>query len=121
MVKIVPVEAIERRILHIRGKKIILDRDLAVLYGVATKVLNQAVTRNLMRFPQDFMFRLTDAEKREVVTNCDHLRSLKFSPKLPYVVMEKKYDSQFSMVFDAIRQLLAPPPESPKRRIGFHT
>ena len=56
------------------------DRDLAELYGVSTKVLNQAVKRNLKRFPEDFMFRLTDAEKREVVTNCDHLQVLKFSP-----------------------------------------
>ena len=58
----VPVEVIERRIFLIRGQKVMLDRDLAELYGVATKVLNQAVRRNLDRFPDDFMFRLTAEE-----------------------------------------------------------
>lgn len=55
-----------------------LDADIAELYGVPTKALNQAVKRNKARFPQDFMFRLTKAEKAEVVTNCDHLKRLKF-------------------------------------------
>ncbi|MEW6095037.1 MAG: ORF6N domain-containing protein [bacterium] len=66
-----------------------LDRDLAELYGVSTKVLNQAVKRNLKRFPEDFMFRLTNAEKYKVVTNCDHLRVLKFSPQLPFAFTEQ--------------------------------
>ena len=61
-----------------------LDSDLAKLYGVETKVLNQAVKRNQDRFPDDFMFQLTEKEKQEVVTNCDHLRKLKFSYQLPY-------------------------------------
>jgi hypothetical protein len=56
-----------------------LDTDLAELYGVSTKVFNQAVKRNRDRFPEDFMFRLTQEEKAEVVTNCDHLRKLKYS------------------------------------------
>ena len=60
---IVPVERIERFIYVIRGQKVMLDNDLAELYGVETKVLNQAVKRNLARFPDDFMFRLNDKEK----------------------------------------------------------
>ena len=79
---------IERRILLIRGQKVMLDVDLAGLYGVPTKVLNQAVKRNKNRFPTDFMFRLTKDEKTEVVTNCDHLQKLKFSPVLPYAFTE---------------------------------
>ena len=65
-----------------------LDQDLANLYQVTTKALNQAVKRNLRRFPEDFMFRLTSLEKNEVVTNCDHLKVLKFSPQLPYAFTE---------------------------------
>ncbi len=66
---VIPVERIERAIYLIRGQKVMLDRDLAALYGVETRVLNQAVTRNLRRFPVDFMFELT----REDITNCDIL------------------------------------------------
>ena len=163
---LVPMERIERAIILIRGKKVMLDSDLAELYGVETKVLNQAVKRNASRFPADFMFQLTEAEKNEVVTNCDHLARLKFSPHLPYAftehgalmlanvlnseraaqtsvqvvrafvrlrqmlasnaelarkleTMEKKYDAQFKVVFDAIRQLMSPP-EPKRREIGFH-
>ncbi|MBU4377349.1 MAG: ORF6N domain-containing protein [Candidatus Omnitrophica bacterium] len=79
---------IEKKIYIIRGHKVMLDRDLAELYGVKTKVLNQAVKRNKKRFPKDFMFRLTEAEKEEVVTNCDHLEELKFSSQLPYAFTE---------------------------------
>ena len=81
-------EKIERSILMIRGLKVILDADLAGLYGVSTKALNQAIKRNKERFPSDFMFRLTAAEKEEVVTNCDHLKRLKFSPVLPTAFTE---------------------------------
>jgi len=163
---LIPMERIEQTILFIRGEKVILDLDLAVIYGVTTKALNQAVKRNETRFPLDFMFQLTENEKLEVVTNCDHLARLKFSPYLPYAftehgalmlanvlnseraaqtsvqvvrafvklrqmlasnaelarklaAMEKKYDAQFKVVFDAIRQLMSPP-EKPKREIGFH-
>jgi hypothetical protein len=165
---IIPMEQIERAILQIRGEKVMLDLDLANIYGVTTKALNQAVKRNSSRFPLDFMFRLTETEKTEVVTNCDHLARLKFSPHLPFAftehgalmlanvlnseraaqtsvqvvrafvklrqllasnaelarkldAMEKKYDAQFKIVFDAIRQLMSPPEPEPKRReIGFH-
>jgi len=85
---LIPSERIERSILLIRGHKVMLDADLAELYGVPTKVLNQAVKRNKDRFPTDFMFQLTDAEKNEVVTICDHLERLKFSPSLPNAFTE---------------------------------
>ncbi len=85
---IVPVAATESLILVIRGQKVLLDTDLARLYGTTTKALNQAVKRNTERFPEDFSFRLTPAEKLEVVTNCDHLVSLKFSPTLPNAFTE---------------------------------
>ena len=65
-----------------------IDHDLARLYKVKTKVLNQAVKRDRKRFPEDFMFQLTDDEKNEVVTNCDHLKRLKFSYAQPYVFTE---------------------------------
>jgi hypothetical protein len=74
---LIPSDRIERSILLIRGHKVMLDADLARLYGVPTKVLNQAVKRNKNRFPPDFMFQLTEAEKDEVVTVCDHLRRTK--------------------------------------------
>lgn len=82
------VARIERSILLIRRQKVLLATDLAQLYGVSTKALNQAVKRNAKRFPADFMFQLTSEEKDEVVTNCDHLQTLKFSPSLPYVFTE---------------------------------
>jgi len=85
---IVSVRQIESKILLLRDQKVMLDADLAELYGVETKVLNQAVKRNVERFPEDFMFQLTAAEKTEVVTNCDHLAKLKFSPSLPYAFTE---------------------------------
>ena len=85
---LVPQEIIENKILLVRGKKVMLDRDLAKLYGVKTKGLNQAVKRNIERFPDDFMFQLTKDEKSEVVTNCDHLKKLKFSPVTPLVFTE---------------------------------
>lgn len=82
------MEQIESRIFVIRAQKVMLDADLAELYGVETKVLNQAVKRNSERFPEDFMFQLTNDEKIEVVTNCDHLAKLKYSPTLPYAFTE---------------------------------
>ena len=69
----------------------ILDADLAALYGVSTKRLNEQVKRNGGRFPEDFMFQLTADEKAEVVANCDHLSRLKFSPKLPYAFTEQAF------------------------------
>mgnify|MGYP001577202208 CR=1 FL=1 len=89
MGKVMPVEVIATRILEIRGKKVMLDRDLAVLYGVKTKRLNEQVNRNKKRFPADFMFQLTDTEKEQVVAICDHLKDLKFSYQLPYAFTEQ--------------------------------
>ena len=86
------VEQIGRRILLVRGHRVMLDSDLAELYGVETKVLNQAVKRNMERFPEGFVFQLNLEE----------------------------YESQFKVVFEAIRELMAPP-HSPRRRIGSHT
>ncbi|MFH1782586.1 MAG: ORF6N domain-containing protein [Candidatus Omnitrophota bacterium] len=85
---LIPSETIENRIFLIRGQKVMLDRDLAELYEVSTKRLNEQVRRNIDRFPGDFMFRLTKAEKDEVVAICDHLKPLKFSPQLPYAFTE---------------------------------
>ena len=79
---------IEGRIQVIRGLRVMVDADLAEMYGVPTKALNQAVKRNAARFPHDFLFQLTPAEKAEVVTNCDHLQRLKFSKMLPYALTE---------------------------------
>ena len=85
---IVKVGKIQQRILLIRGEKVIVDADLAEFYGVPTKALNQAVRRNMDRFPADFMFQLNKNEKLEVVTNCDHLNKLKYSPVNPLVFTE---------------------------------
>ena len=85
---VVKVGKIQQRILLIRGEKVIVDADLAEFYGVPTKALNQAVRRNMNRFPADFMFQLNKNEKMEVVTNCDHLNKLKFSPVNPLVFTE---------------------------------
>ena len=67
----VPMERVENRILTIRGHRVMLDADLAEVYGVPTKRLNEAVRRNAARFPEDFVFRLTAEEKTVLVTNCD--------------------------------------------------
>ena len=84
----IPDERIEKTILLIRGQKVIIDADLAELYGVTTKRLNEQVRRNRSRFPEDFIFQLTTEEKSEVVANCDHLSKLKFSKTLPYAFTE---------------------------------
>lgn len=80
---------IQRRIYSIRDVQVMLDVDLAAFYGTKTKVLNQAVKRNIDRFPSNFMFRLTKKEKDELVTNCDHLENLKFASALPFVFTEQ--------------------------------
>jgi hypothetical protein len=79
---------IEGRILLLRGQRVMVDADLAELYGVPTRRLNEQVKRNRARFPDDFMFQLHEAEKTEVVANCDHLSKLKFSKALPYAFTE---------------------------------
>lgn len=162
--QIIPQEIIENKILSIRSKKVMLDKDLATLYKVETKMLNRAVKRNLERFPDDFMFRLSKEEfknlkfhfgtsswggqrylpyvftengvamlssvlnsKRAVQVNIQIMRTF---TKLREMLLthkdlrqkieeiEKKYDYQFKVVFEAIKQLLEPPQKS-KKKIGF--
>jgi hypothetical protein len=163
---IVPMDHIRRKILLIRGRKVMLDRDLAEMYGVETRVLNQAVKRNVSRFPDDFMLQLTKDEsewlvsqnviphkkylggslpnaftengvamlssvlnsERAIQVNISIMRTftllretLSAHKELKRIIegMEKKYDSQFKVVFDAIWQLMAPPEAKKKRAIGF--
>jgi len=167
MKSLIPAETIEKRILLIRDEKVMLDSDLAELYGVEIKVLNQAVKRNIERFPIDFMFQLTTEEyellrsqfvtlkpgrgkhrkylpyafteqgvamlssvlksERAINVNIEIMRSFvrlrqmlasnaELARKL--ATLEKKYDLQFKAVFDAIRQLMAPP-SKPDKQIGF--
>jgi len=80
---------IQKMIYIIRGNRVMLDSDLACLYDVEPKRLNEAVKRNIKRFPDDFMFRLTKEEFIEVVANCDHLQNLKFRPTLPNAFTEQ--------------------------------
>lgn len=162
---LVPVEQIERSILLIRGEKVMLDADLAALYGVTTKVLVQALKRHQERFPADFMFQLSRVEfdylRSQSVTSSQWggrryppyafteqgvamLSSILNSPRAIQVNieimrafirlrrmmashtelarklenLEKKYDVQFKVVFDAIRKLMTPP-KSKRRQIGF--
>lgn len=167
MKTLVPSEEIRQKILLIRGQKVMLDSDLARLYGVDTRALNQAVRRNRDRFPDDFMFQLTIDEARALRSQFVILRRGRGRHRkyLPYAFteqgvamlssvlrskravrvnimimrafvrlremiashkdlarrlaeLEKKYDSQFKVVFDAIRQLVEPARSKP-RRIGF--
>jgi hypothetical protein len=162
--EIIPAEQIENKILMLRGKRVMMDKDLAVLYGVDTKALNRAVKRNIDRFPEDFMFHLTKDEfdhlrfhfgasswggqrylpyaftengvamlssvlnsKRAIQVNIQIMRTftriremLSTHKDLQRKIddLEKKYDQQFRIVFDAIRELMAPPAK-PRRKIGF--
>ena len=164
-VNLLSQESIGSKILWLRQEKVVLGADLAELYGVETRVLNQAVKRNIERFPADFMFRLTGKEvellvsqnviphpgrlggalpyafteqgvamlsgvlksPRAVAVNIEIMRAFvqlrgmlasnaALSRKL--AALERRYDEQFKIVFDAIRQMMAPP-EPKKRRIGF--
>ena len=84
----VPIERVEGAILEIRGERVMLDADLAAIYGVTTRRLKEQVRRNRERFPEGFIFELTPAERNEVVAKCDHLLRLKFSPSMPYAFTE---------------------------------
>ena len=88
MPTLIPQEVIEQKIFLIRGKKVMLDRDLAGLYGVETKYLNRQVRRNIQRFPEEFSFRLNMQEKIELVTICHRFKTMKYSASLPYVFTE---------------------------------
>lgn len=85
----ITAKTIEAKILTIRNQQVMIDRDLAELYGTETKVLNQAVKRNIERFPEDFMFALDKAEKDELVTNCDRFKTMKHSSVMPYAFTEQ--------------------------------
>ncbi len=82
-------ESIQSKIYTIRDMQVMVDRDLAELYGVETKVFNQAVKRNVKRFPESFRFQLDEDEKNELVTNCDRFKTLKHSTSLPYAFTEQ--------------------------------
>ena len=86
--EVIPLEGIQTRILVLRSQRVLLDADLARIYGVPTKRLNEQVKRNTRRFPEDFVFQLTVEEKTEVVAKCDHLRNLRFAKSLPYAFTE---------------------------------
>ena len=164
---LVPQEIIENKILLVRGKKVMLDRDLAGLYRVPTGRLNEQVKRNKERFPEDFMFQLTKEEfenwRSQIAISNSERMGLRRKPyafteqgvamlssvlnskvaiqvniqimrtftRLKEIIMthkdiqrkietmERKYDQQFKVVFDAIKQLLIPPEKS-KGKIGFH-
>lgn len=85
----ITAKTIEAKILTIRNQQVMIDRDLAELYGTETKVLNQAVKRNIERFPEDFMFALDKSEKDELVTNCDRFETMKHSTVMPYAFTEQ--------------------------------
>lgn len=87
--QIIKYDKVQDKIIEIRNQNMIMDSDVAELYGVETKQINQAVSRNPDKFPDGYIINLTKQEKEEVVTNCDHLHSLKFSPNLPNAFTEK--------------------------------
>ena len=89
MNEIIRYEDVENKIIEIRGKKVIIDRDVAELYGVETRRVNEAVVRNPEKFPEGYIIVLDNNEKSELVAKCDHLIELKFSPKLPKAFTEK--------------------------------
>lgn len=88
MNELIPIQTIEERILVVRGYRVMIDADLAALYGVTRKSFNEQIRRNFNRFPSDFMFELTSHEKEQVAANCGHLSNLKFSSKNPRVFTE---------------------------------
>lgn len=84
MNELITISTIEQQIFIIRGKRVMIDRDLAKLYEVPTFRLNEAVKRNIERFPSEFMFKLNDDEFKELIANCDRFKTLKHSPTTPY-------------------------------------
>jgi hypothetical protein len=120
---IIPIQRVQQRILYLRGQKVLLDRDLAMLYGVETRVLSQAVKRNADRFPKDFVFTLSREEIRRISQIVTSFSGLKFSKQVNAFTEEGmrvgKHDEKIDVILEAIRQLMAPP-EKPRREIGFH-
>ena len=105
LANIIPLEVITDRIFNIRDQKVMIDYDLANLYSVPTKAVNQAVKRNIERFPSDFMFQLNKQERNELVTNCDRLKNLKYSSSMPYAFTESGV-SMLSSVLNSERAIL---------------
>jgi len=103
--ELVPVEVIENKIFVIRGLKVMIDHDLAYLYDVPTKRLNEQVKRNIKRFPDDFMFSLSDQEKDELVAICDRFSTLKHSTSNPYAFTEQGV-AMLSSVLNSERAIL---------------
>ena len=93
---------IEKLIVTVRGEQVLIDQDIARIYGVTTSRLNQQAKRNIERFPESFRFQLTKEERDGVVANCDHLRSLKFYPSLPYAYTEQGIGQLSSVVHSKI-------------------
>jgi hypothetical protein len=89
MCEIIPYPEIVSNVFYFRNKKVMLDFHLAMMYNVETRVLKQQIKRNLERFPEDFMFQLTDSEWRELITNCDKLGANKYSPATPLAFTEQ--------------------------------
>ena len=102
---LIPAGRIEGKIFLMRGKRVMIDRDLAELYGVSTKRLNEQVKRNRKRFPEDFMFQLTKDERNELVANCDRLERLKHSSSCPYAFTEQGV-AMLSSVLNSERAIL---------------
>ncbi len=102
---VIPQDTITSKILTLRDKKVMLDRDLAQLYEVSTKVLNQAVKRNIRRFPEDFMFQLSKEETKQLVTNCDRFASLKHSSITPHAFTQEGV-AMLSSVLNSERAIL---------------
>jgi phage regulator Rha-like protein len=88
MNEIIPREIIEKRIFFVREQKVMIDRDLAELYGVETKYLNRQVKRNIQRFPEEFMFQLSAEERDQLVTICHRFKTMKHSSAMPYAFTE---------------------------------
>ena len=86
---VIRFEKIKDKIIGLRGEKVILDSDVAELYGVETREVNQAVSNNPDKFPEEYLFELSKDEKLEVVKNFDHLNRLKYSPYLPKAFTER--------------------------------
>jgi hypothetical protein len=115
---LIPAERIESRISLLRGQKVLLDHDLAALYEIPTKALKRAVKRNAVRFPDDFMFVLDEDELADLRCQFGTSSSWGGLRYPPMAFTERKYDSQFSVVFDALRELMNPP-DPPRKPIGF--
>jgi hypothetical protein len=88
MNNIIPVEAVTEKIFEIRGQKVMIGADLARLYGVPTKRLNESVKRNIQRFPEDLMFSISEKERDELVANCDRFTNMKHSSVMPHAFTE---------------------------------